>query len=454
MDCQPQSWLRVASHGLWHHAVSVDDVAAVCSDKPCTAEWKWVWTKSPKPQKPPHNFTTQRKDESIALVAPRRSKKRVEQPGRRTKSNELSKPLRTFTTQDGEESIALVTTCGNKQRAEQPRQLSGSKRTMAPTMVIVQETKECNAPVNLGSVAEHRFRVRRKSPDNNLRSSKNKPECHAKTMELPAPPWCAVHQSQLAIITYGEAADADVVVGQPATMEMCANGNDMPRVVRRRLRTKSPDCYLPLNYAPNQSANCKDARSLSPARRLRQRTKSPSHSFAEAQSQQYKKEDSQQDETNMTPVRRLRQRSKSPACRELCQKRGLSGGGFEKHQLWLEASSQQYKRENSQQDEANLMPVRCLRQCSNSPSCSSAEAQSQLHRKEDSHQDSLAVSLLRTPEWREICQKRGLSREGSKKHLAQQLRQAANSVGKGVGGFDELSPNTAKDSIGGQTANV
>jgi len=133
--------------------------------------------------------------------------------------------------------------------------------------------------------------------------SEKKPEGHEKTMELSALPWCAAHQSQPAIMTYGEAADAAAGVGQPTTVKVCAKGNDMPGAVRKRLRTKSPDpdWCLPLNSVATQNAKRNDERSLTPARRLRQCSKSPSPSFA--------KQENSQDETNPTPARRLRRRS-------------------------------------------------------------------------------------------------------------------------------------------------
>lgn len=259
-------------------------------------------------------------------------------------------------------------------------------------------------------------------------------------------------------MTYGEAADAAAGVGQPTTVKVCAKGNDMPGAVRKRLRTKSPDpdWCLPLNSVATQNAKRNDERSLTPARRLRQCSKSPSPSFA--------KQENSQDETNPTPARRLRRRSKSPSCSVAvtqCQQHKKEGSQQDSltparrlRQRSKSPSPSFAEQENSQQDETHPTPARRLRQCSKSPSCSVAATQRQQHKKEGFQQDSLAVSLLRTPEWRELCQKRGLGGGGSKKHLAQQLWQSANSAQKSVGGSDEFSSFTGTDSIGGQPANV
>jgi hypothetical protein len=403
IDCQPQRWLRVASHGLWHHAVSIDDMATVTSGNRKSGGWKWEWTKSPEPQRTPSNLTSQPNDrgESTALVATRRNNERAEKRSRSTRNsatkpkdggernneraekrgrsthNSANKP------KDGGESIALAATHRSKERAEKCGQ-SRSMQKAAPPRLTKPEKNECNAPVHPETATERRVRVRGKSPDINLKGPENKPEGCAQSMEVPDPPHCAAYPSQPTVKTEGEAADTTVGVHRPIPLQVYAKGSDLPCPVRKRLRTKSPDCWLPLNSMATQNDKCKnEPPSLTPVRRIRQRSKSPDRSFTGAQS----------------PVRRIRHRSKSPD-------RSLTG------------------------------------------------TQSQQHKEEGSQQDSLALSLVRTPEWRELCRKRGLRGEGSKKHLAQQLWQAANSARKSDDGLDEHSSFAATDSVGGQTANA
>jgi len=177
------------------------------------------------------------------------------------------------------------------------------------------------------------------------------------------------------------------------TQQYCEHSNNVQRHVRKRLRCKSPDLCLPLKSVTTFTDKCRDETRLRPVRR-RMRCKSPGLW------------------STLEPAANL-----SDKCRSETQQRPR----------WRRARSMSRDLLRLNEPAATVVNNRCDSGAQRTPPWRVGRAKRDVPSGqlslESSQQGSLALALLTTPEWRELCRKRGLTGVGSRKELAHQVWQ-------------------------------
>jgi len=359
VDCQPHLWLRVAACGLWHHAVSVDSTNTTGSSSPFVGGWKWEWKKTPGSRQELGTFTPQPKYD--------------------------------------DRSMALDATRKTERCVEQHNQFSNAKPAN-PVVTYMHAQKATSGRIWISP--KHRFH-RKGSPASNQRPNQSLHFAETGTPRIDVMHaqkatsgriWIspkhrfhrkgspASNQRPNQSLRSAETGTPRIAVGElPWVPENRERSPSLLQHVRKRLRSKSPDPRLSppgtLNGSPGLLQHV----------RTRLRSKSPDPRLSPPGTLN----DKCRGEPQLRPVRR-RLRSKSPSS-----------------SLPLEPAT---TLNDQRRSEAQRTP----------PGRAGQRAKWPVSYK--SEQDSVAVGLLTTPEWRELCRKRGLSGQGCRKQLAQQLR--------------------------------